>query len=68
MITQNNLVHLRLSPIMIEALTELSFIAGMSKQEIIRLALAEFIEKRTEKNIFSKSLKENRINNPNTVL
>jgi hypothetical protein len=68
MITQNNLVHLRLSPIMIEALTELSFITGMSKQEIIRLALAEFIEKRTEKNIFSKSLKENRINNPNTVL
>jgi hypothetical protein len=53
---------------MIEALTELSFITGMSKQEIIRLALAEFIEKRTEKNIFSKSLKENRINNPNTVL
>ena len=68
MITQNNLVHLRLSPIMIEALTELSFITGMSKQEIIRLALAEFIEKRTETNIFSKSLKENRINNPNTVL
>ena len=68
MITQNNLVHLRLSLIMIEALTELSFITGMSKQEIIRLALAEFIEKRTEKNIFSKSLKENRINNPNTVL
>ena len=68
MITQNNLVHLRLSPIMIEALTELSFITGMSKQEIIRLALAEFIEKRTEKNIFSKGLKENRINNPNTVL
>jgi len=68
MITQNNLVHLRLSPIMMEALTELSFITGMSKQEIIRLALAEFIEKKTEKNIFSRPIKENRQNNPTTVL
>jgi hypothetical protein len=56
--TTYNLLQVRIAPIVMDQLTNLSYISGISKQDLARMALAEFLEKKTEKSIFNDVLTE----------
>ena len=45
--TTYNLLQVRIAPIVMDQLTNLSYISGISKQDLARMALAEFLEKKT---------------------
>lgn len=56
--TTYNLLQLRIAPIIMDQLTNLSYLSGISKQDLVRMAISEYLEKKTDKSIFQDVLQE----------